>query len=123
MEFNDSQAIYLQIADYFCENILQKKWQEGEKIPSVREIAVKVEVNPNTAMRTFSYLQDQGIIFNKRGIGYFVADSGFRKTLQLKKEQFIREELPKMFRNMELLGLDLDDLQLYYKNYSNKTRN
>ena len=123
MDFNDSQAIYLQIADYFCENILQKKWQEGEKIPSVREIAVKVEVNPNTAMRTFSYLQDQGIIFNKRGIGYFVADSGFRKTLQLKKEQFIREELPKMFRNMELLGLDLDDLQLYYKNYSNKTRN
>lgn len=117
MEFNDSQAIYLQIADYFCENILQKKWQEGEKIPSVREIAVKVEVNPNTAMRTFSYLQEQGIIFNKRGIGYFVADSGFQKTLQLKKEQFIKEELPKTFRNMDLLGLDLADIDLYYQNY------
>ncbi len=123
MEFNDNQAIYLQIAEYFCENILQKKWQEGEKIPSVREIAVKVEVNPNTAMRTFSYLQEQGIIFNKRGIGYFVADSGFKRTLQLKKEQFVKDELPKMFRNMDLLGLDFEDIHAYYQNYRKHNTN
>ncbi len=123
MEFNENQAIYLQIADYFCENILQKKWQEGEKIPSIREIAVKVEVNPNTAMRTFNYLQDKGIIFNKRGIGYFVADGGFEKTRELKKEQFVREELPKVFHSLELLNLTLEDLNKYYSKYRKEISN
>ncbi len=123
MEFNENQAIYLQIADYFCENILQKKWQEGEKIPSIREIAVKVEVNPNTAMRTFNYLQDKGIIFNKRGIGYFVADGGFEKTRELKKDQFVRDELPKVFHSLELLNLTLDDLNKYYNKYREEISN
>lgn len=123
MEFNENQAIYLQIADYFCENILQKKWQEGEKIPSIREIAVQVEVNPNTAMRTFNYLQDKGIIFNKRGIGYFVADNGFEKTLELKKEQFVNEELPQVFRTLELLRMSFNDLEKQYEIYKQKNRN
>lgn len=123
MEFNENQAIYLQIADYFCENILQKKWQKGEKIPSIREIAVKVEVNPNTAIRTFNYLQDQGIIYNKRGIGYFVSDDGFEKTLELKKQQFIQEELPKMFRMLDLVKLDFEDLKKYHEKYRTERRN
>ncbi len=117
MEFNENQAIYLQIADYFCENILQRKWQKGEKIPSIREIAVKVEVNPNTAMRTYNYLQEKGIIFNKRGIGYFVSDDGYGKTLELKKEQFINEDLPQMFRLFDLLQFSFDDLKKYYEEY------
>lgn len=123
MEFNENQAIYLQIADYFCENILQKKWQKGEKIPSIREIAVKVEVNPNTAIRTFNYLQDQGIIYNKRGIGYFVAEDGFEKTLELKKQQFIQEELPKMFRMLDLVKLDFEDLKKYHEKFRKESRN
>jgi GntR family transcriptional regulator len=123
MEFNENQAIYLQIADFFCENILQKKWQQGEKIPSIREIAVQVEVNPNTAMRTFNYLQDKGIIFNKRGIGYFVADDGFEKTLELKKEQFIQEEIPQMFRTLELLRMNFKDLEKLYETYRQQKHN
>lgn len=123
MEFNENQAIYMQIADYFCQNILQKKWQEGEKIPSIREIAVQVEVNPNTAMRTFSYLQDKGIIYNKRGIGYFVADDGYEKTLELKKDQFIEEELPQMFHTLELLRMDFKDLEKLYNTYRLKSHN
>lgn len=123
MEFNENQAIYLQIADYFCENILQRKWQRGEKIPSIREIAVKVEVNPNTAMRTYNYLQDKGIIFNKRGIGYFVSDDGYGKTLELKKEQFINEDLPQMFRLFDLLQFSFDDLKKYYEEYKKAQSN
>ncbi|MFO7999329.1 MAG: GntR family transcriptional regulator [Bacteroidales bacterium] len=123
MEFNEKQAIYLQIADFFCENILQKKWRKGEKIPSIREIAVKVEVNPNTAIRTFNYLQDQGIIYNKRGIGYFVSDDGFEKTLELKKQQFIQEELPKMFRMLDLVKLEFSDLKKYHETYRKESNN
>ena len=117
MEFKDIQSIYLQIADYFCENILLKKWKPGDRIPSVREIAVNIEVNPNTVVRTFNYLQDKGIIFNKRGIGYFVSEDGFQKTKALRKEEFVNQELPRIFKEMELLNLSLDDLNTYYKKH------
>ncbi len=117
MEFNDKQAIYLQIADFLCERILKKHWNEGEKIPSIRDIAVQLEVNPNTAFRTFNFLQDKGIIFNKRGIGYFVADDGFIKTMDFKKEAFIQEELPKVFQTMDMLKMNTRDLEKEYEVY------
>ncbi len=96
MEFGDSQAIYLQIADQLTENILLGKWRQGDRIPSVRELAVSIEVNPNTVMRTFNYLQEKGIIYNKRGIGYFVSDDGFEKIKTLRKDDFVSHELPKV---------------------------
>lgn len=123
MEFNDNQAIYLQIAEYFYENILLKKWKPGDRIPSVREMAVNIEVNPNTVMRTFNYLQDKGIIFNKRGIGYFVSDEGFEKTKALRKENFMNQELPNLFKKMELLNLTLEDVQEYYSRFQNEKGN
>ncbi len=117
MEFREDQAIYLQIADLFCENILLGQWNPGDRIPSVREMAVNIEVNPNTVMRTFTYLQDKGIIFNKRGIGYFVSDDGLTKTQNLKKEDFIHQELPRFFKAMRMLNLSIDDLSGFYKEY------
>ena len=118
MEFKENQAIYLQMADHFFENILQKKWTGGEKIPSIRDMAVEFEVNPNTAMRTFNYLQDKGIIFNKRGIGYYVADDGYEKAQALKKEQFINEDLAAFFRTMHLLDISFEDLKTYYHQFN-----
>ncbi len=123
MDFDENQAIYLQIADFLCENILQKKWLPHEKIPSIRDIAVQVEVNPNTAMRTFNYLQDRGIIYNKRGIGYFVSDDGYEKTLELKREEFIKHDLPQVFRTMELVLVDFDELKSLFQAYKAKTKN
>jgi GntR family transcriptional regulator len=114
MEFKERQAIYLQIGEYICENILRKKWREGDKIPSIRDMAVSIEVNPNTVMRTYSYLQDMGIIYNKRGIGYFVAENSYQKTLGLKKKNFIDHELPQFFKTMTLLKITLDDLKHFY---------
>ena len=80
MEFKDSQAIYLQIADHICEQVLLNKWQPEERIPSVRELAVMLEVNPNTVMRTCELLQQQEIIYNKRGIGYFISNDAAKNT-------------------------------------------
>lgn len=114
MEFQRRQAIYLQIGDYICENILMKKWKEWDKIPSIRELAVSIEVNPNTVMRTYSYLQDRGIIFNRRGIGYFVAENAYENTRSLKKEGFINHDLPHLFKTMDLLNLSFNDLKLFY---------
>ncbi len=110
MEFKDKKAIYLQIANLFCENILQKRWVADEKIPSVREMAVELEVNPNTAMRTYSYLQDLGIIYNKRGIGYFVAHNGFEITQKLIKKQFVEEDLPAFFKTLKMLNMSVNEI-------------
>lgn len=114
MDFIDNQPIYMQISDYFCENILTKEWKENEKIPSVREIAVLVEVNPNTAIRAYTFLQDQGIIYNKRGIGYFVAEDGFTKALEMRKDEFIHKDVPIFFKTMNLLNLNCSDMELIY---------
>ncbi|SHK98371.1 transcriptional regulator, GntR family [Chitinophaga jiangningensis] len=117
MEFKDTQAIYLQIADYINEQILLGKWQAEEKIPSVRELAVTLEVNPNTVMRTCELLQQQEIIANKRGIGYFIQSDAVKKIIAAKKAAFISNELPQFFRNLYLLDMTLDDLKPYYATF------
>jgi GntR family transcriptional regulator len=117
MEFGDSNAIYLQIADQLCENILLKRWKPGDRIPSVREMAVSIEVNPNTVMRTYTYLQEKGIVYNKRGIGFYVTDDGYQKTRDLRKEDFLNNELPKIFKAMSLLNLSMDDVNTYYQKF------
>ena len=112
MEFRQNQAIYLQIADHISERILSGTWAEGERIPSIRELSEDIMVNPNTVMRSYAYLQELGIIHNQRGIGYFVAEDAYRKTLELKKKNFIRRELPRIFRTMDLLHITCEDLRV-----------
>ncbi len=115
MEFNEKQAIYLQLADHFIENILVEKWPEQARIPSIREMAVQLEVNPNTVTRTYNYLQEKGIIHNKRGIGYFVTEGGYQNARELKKQEFIHHDMPSFFRKMELLDMDLKELHQIYE--------
>jgi DNA-binding transcriptional regulator YhcF (GntR family) len=117
MEFQKKDAIYLQIVEKICENILAKRWQEGEKIPSVRELAITVEVNPNTVMRSYTYLQDMGVIYMKRGIGYFVLENAYEKTIDIMKDNFIKNELPKVFKAIKLLKMDFEELEERYVEY------
>ena len=111
MEFRKKNSIFLQIADHICENILANKIQPGDRLESVREMAANVQVNPNTVMRTFSHLQDRGIIFNKRGIGNFVSDDALEKIKEMKKQEFIQNQLPEIFKMMELLDISFDELK------------
>jgi GntR family transcriptional regulator len=117
MQFKDTSAIYLQIADHICEKILLKEWKPDDRIPSVREMAVQLEVNPNTVMRTYDFLQQQNIIYNQRGIGYFVSPEAYKNSLQYRKEEFFDKELPSVFRNLYILGVELDELQSRYDKY------
>ena len=117
MEFRDNKAIYLQIAEYVCEHILLEKWPADQKIPSVREMAVNLEVNPNTVMRTYELLQNKNIINNKRGIGFFVADDAIANVKSYRKAQFMEDELPTLFRNIYLLNIDFEELQTRYNTF------
>ena len=117
MNFHENKAIYLQIADYFYDNILQKNLKPDERIPSVRDMAIQTEVNPNTVMRTYTFLQSQNIIYNKRGIGYFIDGSAYEKALNTKKNEFILEQVPKFFSTMESLGLNIKDIEKMFNEY------
>ena len=117
MEFRDDKAIYLQIADFVCEQILLKNWSIGDKISSVRELAVQLEVNPNTVMRTYEFLQQKKIIFTKRGMGYFVSDDAENKVINFRKEAFLQNDLPIFFKNIQLLGIDLEEIKMRFSEF------
>ena len=117
MDFSNHQAIYLQIADYVCDAILAQKWQAEEKIPSVREMAFNIEVNANTVARAYTYLQDQNIIYNKRGLGFYISQDAHVLTTQLKRTQFIKQELPRMFKYIHQLEINISELDQLYSKY------
>jgi GntR family transcriptional regulator len=117
MEFRDNEAIYLQIAAFVSENILAGKWPAEQKIPSVRDLAVELEVNPNTVMRSYEFLQNQGVIYNKRGLGLFVAPDGYDKIKAYRRERFIEQDLQGVFRNIYLLDIGFDEMKKWYEQF------
>ena len=132
MNFKESKAIYLQIADRICDEILLGQYPEEERIPSVREYAAIVEVNANTVMRSFDYLQVQNIIYNKRGIGYFVA-SGAKELIHslrkqfffqkgIRKDTFLKEELDYFFRQLYTLDIPIKEIETMYHEFIKKQK-
>ena len=120
MEFDQHKPIYLQIADSICERILTGQWPEGDRIPSVRECGVALEVNPNTVARSYDELSTDGIIHNKRGIGYFVSPGARDIIRERQRSSFITEELSEVFRKMDILGISIDDISSLYHKYISK---
>ena len=125
MEFKENPAIYIQIAEYVCEQILLKKWTLGDKIISIRDLAIQIEVNPNTVQRAYDFLQQRDIITNKRGIGYFIEEDALERILSFRREQFIEHELPVFMRNIFLLKIDFKEIkslfdQFVKENYKTK---
>ncbi len=120
MQFKEKKAIYIQIADMITDNILSERWKPKERIPSVREMAIDMEVNPNTIARTYRHLQEQEIITNQRGIGYFVAPDAGKLAKELIRQDFIKNELPLFFKSLEVLGMDLGTIEPLYKEYLSK---
>ena len=117
MKFKESKSIYLQIADRICDEILQGQYMEEERIPSVREYAATVEVNANTVVRTYDYLQGQEIIYNKRGIGYFVSAGAKDRIIALRNNTFLHEDLPEFFRQVKTLDIPMKEIEKMYKEY------
>ena len=106
MEFNSNKSLYLQICDAICEQILSGRLGPDERIPSVREYGAEIGVNPNTIMRSYEKLTADGIIYNKRGIGYFISPDAKETVLAAQRKEFMEEELPQILRRMKLLGID-----------------
>ena len=110
MEFDSNRPIYLQIADSFCERILVGELSPEDRIPSVREFGAEIGVNPNTVARSYERLTETGVIYNKRGIGFFVAPSAREIVLESERSRFFGTELPAFRRLAELLSITTDEL-------------
>ena len=110
MIFSNDKAIYIQIADRLCDEILAGKYKDDDRIPSVREYAVLLEVNTNTAVKAYDELGRANIIYNKRGLGYFVTPGAKKQILKERKQEFMKERLPELFRQMRLLGIGIEEV-------------
>lgn len=110
MEFDNNKPIYLQIADTICEKILSGEHKPEDRILSVREFSAEVGVNPNTVQRSYESLTMAGIIYNKRGIGYFISPDGLEKVLERERKYFYENELPQFMKRVKLLNIDLKNL-------------
>lgn len=114
MEFSEPKGIYQQIADQIRERILRGEWQAGERIPSIRELAIDLGVNPNTVTKSYQALMDREIIRNQRGRGYFVGTNATKTILDEMRTEFVRDELPRLFRAMRDLDIGVDELAEYF---------
>lgn len=116
MNFEQNKAIYLQMADRLCDDILAGRYKADERIPSVREYAVSLEVNTNTAVKAYEELSREDIIYNRRGLGYFVSRDAKSSILQQRKETFFKNLLPEVFRQMQLLGIGIKEINEKWEN-------
>ena len=114
MIFTNDKAIYIQMADRLCDEILAGKYNDDDRIPSVREYAVMLEVNANTVVKAYDELSRANIVYNKRGLGYFVTPGAKKQIMKERKQEFMKERLPELFRQMQLLGITLEDVKSAY---------
>jgi len=114
MEFINTKGIYLQIADSISDKVIEGKYPPGEKIPSMRDLAAEMGVNPNTVMRTYSELQMRGIIDNKRGVGYYVSTDAISIIIQWKKKEFFDIDLPLIVKQTKILNITFEELKPYF---------
>ena len=110
MEFSEPKGIFLQIADQIRERILRGEWKAGQRIPSIRELAVELGVNPNTVTKSYQKLLERELISNQRGRGYFVGEDAAELALNEMKEEFMRNELPRIIGSMRLLGIGVEEI-------------
>lgn len=115
MEFKNNKGIFLQIADSISEKVIGGQYPPGEKIPSVRDLASEMGVNPNTVMRTYTELQQRGIIDNRRGIGFYVSMEAVQIILEWKRKEFFEIDLPLIIRQTRMLGITFEELKPYFE--------
>lgn len=111
MRFNDEKPIFAQIAELFADDIVAGRIPAGERLPSARDIASSLEVNPNTAARALQSLAESGIARVERGTGYYVSEMGARKAREIKRARFLDEELPRFFRSMADLEITFEEIE------------
>lgn len=116
----DNRPIYVRLADQICDRILLEEYRPLERIPSVREYAVTQQVNPATTARAFEILERQGVIFNKRGLGFFVTENAADTIRKIRLETLLGEESELFFSRLAVLEVTPEQLKDMYEEYLQK---
>lgn len=119
-DFRNDKAIYLQMAERICDDILSGRYCAGERIPSVREQSETLQVNTNTVVRAYDNLTRLGIIYTKRGMGYFVSEDARTCIMDNRRKAFMEEKLPELFRQMKLLDIPIETVDDLWEKFEQK---
>lgn len=117
MQVNENKAIYIQIAERIADEIMLGVYKDDGRIPSVREYAARMEVNTNTALRSYAYLEQTGVIYQRRGLGYFTTPEARELIIKHYKEDFFGSFLPEMFSRMDILGIGIEEIEKLYNEH------
>lgn len=109
-DWKEDQPIYRQLRDKVASAILEGSLKEGEALPSVRNVAVEMQINPLTASKAYQELVSQELVEKRRGLGMFVIKGARAKLLQGEKKKFLEEEWPEIVARIQALEMDIDDL-------------
>ncbi|TDI60809.1 MAG: GntR family transcriptional regulator [Alphaproteobacteria bacterium] len=110
LEWKEDQPIYRQLRDKVAAQILTGSLKEGESLPSVRNVAVELQINPLTASRAYQELVDEALVEKRRGLGMFIVKGARSKLLTLEKKRFLEDEWPEINARISALGLSAKDL-------------
>lgn len=119
---NDTRPVFLQIKACIEDHILRSEWQVGEQLPSVRELAAKFGVNPNTVARTCERLIMEDIARSVKGIGLFVAEGALQNIILRRREEFYNTTLPSFVEQMQLLGITPEEIVNFITDKTNENK-
>ena len=109
-DWNDSQPIYRQLRDRVVQMILEGALNEGDPLPSVRNVAADYRVNPLTVLKGYQQLVDEELVEKRRGLGMYVVEGARNLLLKGERQRFVDEEWPKIFATIQRLGLKPSEL-------------
>jgi GntR family transcriptional regulator len=110
INWNNKEPIYLQLRDRLVALIMDGVLQEGDALPSVRQISSEQRINPVTVSKAIQMLVDDQLVEKKRGLGMYVVDGAKNKLATEERNKFLTEEWPQIAERIDRLGLELDDL-------------
>lgn len=108
--WNDSQPIYRQLRDRVVAMIIEGSLNDGEALPSVRNVAAEYQLNPLTVLKGYQALVDEDLVEKRRGLGMFVKEGARKKLTRDERQHFLEEEWPQVVDRINRLGLDADEL-------------
>lgn len=109
-DWTEDQPIYRQLKDKVVAAIVEGTMREGEALPSVRNVAVDLQINPITASKAYQELVMDGLVEKKRGLGMFVVEGARSKLVEAERDRFLNEEWPRVMETIQRLGLNAETL-------------
>ena len=122
-EWNDNQPIYRQLRDRLVAMILDGVLKEGDPLPSVRNVAAEYRINPLTVLKSYQELVDEELVQKRRGLGMFVMDGARNLLLKGERRRFLAEEWPRIYANIQRLGLTPEELLNGGSGHRSKSKN